>query len=250
MSVLALSLAAFAFVLPACERQRGPGDDRYPWIDTLETGAGAKPAGRRLMSLPGGLSRIDRAGERTLLIAVHGYRSEGYEWVEPLKTLDDADNEVHFYRWDWTRCPSDVAAGLSRAISDRLEAEPLLERVILLGHSLGGLVVAELAYGWQGAAPLEAHVIAAPLQMAGADPRCPGPPLAGRSLAPQSGLVQWRTRQELDGAFRRFGRDPQQVDLPGSPVTLLPETYRGRRLGHNWSVSWVAETLSGATPPG
>jgi len=26
-------------------------------------------------------------------------------------------------------------------------------------------------------------------------------------------------------------------------VTRLPESYRGRRLGHNWSISWVADEL-------
>jgi hypothetical protein len=57
-------------------------------------------------------------------------------------------------------------------------------------------------------------------------------------------FFEWRTRKELDGAFKDLDVDPQVIHLTGSTVTRLPETYRGKRLGHNWSISWVADNLA------
>ena len=56
-------------------------------------------------------------------------------------------------------------------------------------------------------------------------------------------LFEWRTQHELDNAFNRLPEDPQVVDLPDSVVIRLPAKYNDRRLGHNWSISWVAEKL-------
>ena len=44
-------------------------------------------------------------------------------------------------------------------------------------------------------------------------------------------------------AFKRLKNDPQDLNLLGSKTTRLTESYRGRRLGHNWSISWVADKL-------
>jgi hypothetical protein len=38
--------------------------------------------------------------------------------------------------------------------------------------------------------------------------------------------------------------DPQEVEILKSKVTRLPETYKGNKLGHNWSISWVADEIS------
>ncbi len=43
--------------------------------------------------------------------------------------------------------------------------------------------------------------------------------------------------------FNNLESNPQIIDLKGSKVTLLPDTYKGRRLGHNWSISFVADEL-------
>jgi pimeloyl-ACP methyl ester carboxylesterase len=169
--------------------------------------------------------------------------------VHPLQNLDDETNEVYFFRWDWRRCPAAAAAELDAAIGRVLNAQPRITRVVLVGHSLGGLVVADVAYGWKRTTPLEAHVVASPLREIGQGDRCPETPLNGRALSPNASFAQWRTRHELDGAFKDMNPDPQIVDLEGSTATLLPETYRGHRLGHNWSVSWVADTLAGRSPP-
>ena len=57
-------------------------------------------------------------------------------------------------------------------------------------------------------------------------------------------FYQWRTIKELDGVFNNLEYDPQIIDLKGSLVTRLPDTYNGMRLGHNWSLSWVAEKIA------
>ena len=37
-------------------------------------------------------------------------------------------------------------------------------------------------------------------------------------------------------------KDPQNIKLSGRGKTYrLPERYKGRRLGHNWSVNWVID---------
>lgn len=249
MKAKTLFLAALSIAISACTPSPAPPTaENFPYLDTLQAGDGAKASGKRLMSLRPGLSRLDRAGENTLLIGVHGWRSEGYEWVRPLQTLDGQTNQVHFFRWDWKRCPADAAADLDAAISKLLGADPNISKVVLVGHSLGGLVVAEEAYSWKHKATLEAHTVASPLAGVGADKRCPGTALPARTLPANATFAQWRTRHELDGAFKDQKVDPQLVELKNSKVTALPETFEGQRLGHNWSISWVAAKLAGQTP--
>ena len=108
-------------------------------------------------------------------------------------------------------------------------------------HSYGGVIAAELARADFGE-PITLHTIASPL--AGhplLTERCQFDPRPERPLGANVTLRQWRTIHELDGAFKDLAVDPQVVDIPGSEVVVLPRTYRKRRLGHNWSVVWVAE---------
>ena len=57
-------------------------------------------------------------------------------------------------------------------------------------------------------------------------------------------IYNWKTIQEIDGAFRNYRKDPQEVSILSASQTRLPETYNGRKLGHNWSISWVADQIS------
>lgn len=236
---------AIALLLAAagCDR----GIDEFPYVATLDA-ENAERDGRRLMALPLGLHRLD--GDDALptaaTVAVHGWRSRGYEWVYPLRTLADADSgaaSIWFFRWDFSTCPEAGAAALVTALAG-LESQGV-DRVRLVGHSIGGVVVVAAATRWQAPTPLEAHAIAAPLASTG-EPCTYQPPA---TLPENVMLHQWRTQHALDGAFKDWPTDPQIVATPG-PVTRLPATYRGRRLGHNWSVSWVADRLAGnETPP-
>ena len=55
---------------------------------------------------------------------------------------------------------------------------------------------------------------------------------------------QWRTQKDLDMQFKNLRYDPQLQKIDGVSVNVLPETYNGNRLGHNWSLSWVADELT------
>ena len=223
-----------------------------------------KDSGRLLMSTPLGIhwigthlpsqemmtddSKSEGGGESTASILVHGYRSRGYEWIEALQERG-AVEPTAFYRWDTAQCPKSASEALLKTLS-ALSAEDPTRHLKVFGHSYGGLITAIAATRYQGRAPLTAHVIAAPL--AGSETlesRCEvkvrqllPTPIKASQLSPQLTLYQWRTQHRLDGAFRRTPVDPQVVEIPGR-VTRLPERFRGHRLGHNRSISWVIERL-------
>ena len=210
-----------------------------------------KASGRALMSRPLGLHLIERGKEEhtkktksaePLTLLVHGFKSEGYEWVYALHKEAER-GEVAFWRLDWGLCPREAGALLAQALNDLSQAHPT-RPLTALGHSYGGLTLAHALKSYTGRAPLEAHLIAAPL--------APHPLITARcgeesaltSPAPQGArVVQWRTQQALDGAFSSLSIDPQVSPFAPHVITL-PERYRGKRLGHNWSVSAVADRLT------
>lgn len=205
-------------------------------------------AGARLMAAPMGLLRLDSppTARDTAVIAVHGYQSEGSEWVGPLATMATWGTELYFYRWSWEQCPGTAVAELDAALDALVAAEPTLQHLVVVGHSYGGLITAMWGQTQSAGRPAQLELIAAPL--AGVDrlqKRCPG---EGLSAAPPSAgntWRQWRTVHEADGAFRDMPTDPQRVELPGLEVVQLPATWEGGRLGHNRSIQWVTAELGG-----
>ena len=100
-----------------------------------------------------------------------------------------------------------------------------------------------LSEAWDIDVPLHIHSVAGPLKGMGIlSSVCNYQPPS--SLGAGISLHQWRTIQELDGAFNDLDYDPQVVDIKNSSVTRLPKTYKGNKLGHNWSISWVADEIS------
>ena len=203
-------------------------------------------SGKRLMSLPYGLHTLEENNtmEKTLIIGVHGSNSRGYEWIYPLSSLDNSDKLVAFFRWDDSTCPGPGIQSLSQNLSDLLVEKPNIKKIILLGHSYGGILVTSFMQNWKEKLPLEIHAIAAPLKGMGPVSSMCGyePPSATQD---NTSLHQWRTIKELDGAFRDLDYDPQETMILNSKITRLPETYKGNKLGHNWSISWVADELLG-----
>ena len=203
-------------------------------------------SGKRLMSLPYGLHTLEENSpmQNTLIIGVHGSNSRGYEWIYPLSSLDNSDKLVAFFRWDDSSCPGPGIQSLSQNLSDLLVEKPNIKKIILLGHSYGGILVTSFMQNWKEKLPLEIHAIAAPLKGMGPVSSMCGyePPSATQD---NTSLHQWRTIKELDGAFRDLDYDPQETMILNSKITRLPETYKGNKLGHNWSISWVADELLG-----
>ena len=203
-------------------------------------------SGEALIALAFGLHALETTttNQKTLLIGVHGSNSRGYEWVYPLQILDKDTNLISFFRWNDKGCPKPSVISLLKILKSKIDANPQIERVVLLGHSYGGLLVTAFAETWDSKLPLEIHSIASPLMgMGGLSSICEYRP--PDSLNPGITLHQWRTVQELDGAFKDLDFDPQVAEIKDSSVTRLPETYKGNKLGHNWSISWVADEILG-----
>ncbi len=202
-------------------------------------------SGQYLMNLSFGLHDLEWSSisENTLLIGVHGSNSRGYEWVYPLQSLNNALNTVSFFRWNDDSCPGPSIKILLDSIKVKLNQNPNLNKVVLIGHSYGGLLVTIFSEVWDIDLPLQIHTVAGPLKgMSSLSSLCDYQ--VPDSLRIGTSLHQWRTIQELDGAFKDLDYDPQEAEIKDSTVTRLPETYKGNKLGHNWSISWVADEIN------
>lgn len=205
-------------------------------------------AGSRLMAGPEGqLLRLDAPPlpRDRAVIAVHGYKSKGAEWVEPLKTMAGWETQLYYYHWNWNQCPSKAAAELDRALDNLVAAQPSLQSLLVIGHSYGGLMSAVMGQTQNTGKPTQLHLIAAPL--AGIDMLdrlCAGDVL--RAAPPTEGVRwrQWRTVHEADGAFREMETDPQILEVPELTVTQLPAEWEGGRLGHNRAIQYVLAELN------
>ncbi len=216
----------------------------YPWLDSMDPENDYIKSGQRLMSLEHGLSLLEVKNDREKIavIGVHGGRSEGYEWIYPLTKLDQNDRLTLFYRWDDRSCFLASALKLNQEILSLLEENSTIEKVVLLGHSYGGILLTWFIENWKSNTPIEIHTIASPL--AGLDSIssfCNYVPPKQKSKNVKS--VQWRTIKTLDNAFKSLSFDPQIINFKGHEVRNLPDKYKGKRLGHNWSLSYVADEI-------
>ncbi len=229
----------FTLILISC------GEIIQPSLDTFKVEKDVFESGKSLISLPFDLHDLEKVtvDQNTLLIGVHGSNSRGYEWIYPLQTLNDDNNMVAFFRWDDDACLTPSVNSLLSLIEKKISDNPNLNKIILLGHSYGGLLVVTFAEVWEMDFPLQIHSIAAPLAgMSIFTSICNYE--VPNNLRDNIELHQWRTIKELDGAFSDLDYDPQVVEIQKSKVTRLPETYKGNKLGHNWSISWVADEIS------
>ena len=85
------------FTVSSCSNSPEPNVQLTDFSDDVSV----QKLGQRLIDLPKGLNTLELGSldSEELLIAVHGSRSEGYEWVYPLKTINTKKKEVYFYRW-------------------------------------------------------------------------------------------------------------------------------------------------------
>ncbi len=214
----------------------------------LPAGEYVKESGRKLIDQSFGFTRIisDSAKiNNTLIIAVHGYDSRGYEWVTALNNLAKKYNNTYFYRYDWNICPDILGQNLADSLSVLMQDNFNLNKIIIFGHSYGGLVVTYLASELDINIPIEINTIAAPLA---GYPRImdncdldynKNDELFYPLWKDQISFTQWRTQKQQDGAFRDLDYDPQDINFDNGKIILLPETMNGQRLGHNWSITWV-----------
>ena len=232
------SFFLFIFSLVGCS------DNSLPpiKISDFKNDISVKNLGMRLIDLPYGLNSMEpsRDEAQEIFIVVHGGNSEGYEWIYPLKRINTELRHMYFYRWPDNNCFQNSAESLKNEITEILNQDDSIKKIILMGHSYGGILVTHLLKNWNITTPLEIHVVASPLL---------GTPMLNSicgykpiSLIPRNSvLYEWRTQHKLDNVFKDLSKDPQKIELQESYVTILPETYKGNRLGHNWSISWVAD---------
>jgi pimeloyl-ACP methyl ester carboxylesterase len=201
-------------------------------------------AGELLLASDLGLHRLDsHSGDfKDVLIAVHGFASRGYEWVYPLQHLGPQYGGSFFYRWNWNTCPQEAAANFQKTLVELVKAHPSIERVTIVSHSYGGVLASTWGRLYDAERMSHVHLVASPL--AGyrkLDKLCP--PLNIGPLPVKENLQwhQWRTQHQLDGAFKDLPVDPQII--PGGEIITLPARYKKHRLGHNRSLSWVAEQI-------
>jgi len=211
-------------------------------LNDLNAEISVKTLGERLIDLPYGLNDLEPSADdsQEIFIAVHGGSSEGYEWIHPIRKIDTKQKHMYFYRWPDNGCFQGSAEELVNEIYTLLNQDDSFKKVILMGHSYGGILVTDVLKHWNVVTPLEVHVVASPLlgttmlkSICGYEPI---------KIIPNNTLLfEWRTQHQLDSAFKDLSVDPQQINIKGSLVTVLPDTYKGNRLGHNWSISWVAD---------
>ena len=210
-------------------------------VNALHLGDRIFSSGRYLIDHENGLHLID-AGQKqidTIFVAVHGFRSQGYEWIYALKKMTATNNRTYFYRWDWSQCPNQASSTLYKQLRQLIISNPQIKHIKLFGHSYGGNVVTGIS-NKPNLGSIEIHSIAGALMPIDRHrKKCPN--FNGfenyELLYPH---FQWRTVKDQDGAFRNMPFDPQIVNIDGSTVVNLPPVFEnGQRLGHNWSLKWV-----------
>jgi len=226
--------------------------DKNSFLLTSDLPAGefVKESGRKLINQPYGFTKIIADSAKfndTIIIAVHGYESEGYEWVSPLTNLAEEYSNTYFYRYNWNICPDSLGDNLADSLVALIQDESQFNKIVIFGHSYGGLVVTYLASELEMDNPIEIHTIASPLAgypriMDDCDLKYNEDNiLVYPNWETNISHTQWRTQKHQDGAFRDLNYDPQDIIFNNSKIILLPETMNGERLGHNWSITWVID---------
>jgi len=207
--------------------------------------------GQDLIKMPFGLHQLSKSDNlaETLIIGIHGSNSEGYEWVYPLWKLNNDFTEVYFYRWNDEQCANKDNYILINSLAKVLKDNPNIQNIKVLAHSYGGLhllhsllLIEEFLETQSRSLKTEIHFIASLLSP---------PKLISLGCNMDNNfkntysmsVYNWKTIQSLDGAFRNYAKDPQELKAPSNIETRLPSSYNGRKLGHNWSISWVADQI-------
>ena len=183
------------------------------------------------------------------ILAVHGHYplrwpSKGFEWTEAIKILAKTQQPIWWYRHDWFACPDSTRSRLTIAIDSLTEKNPHLDSLWVIGHSLGGYIVSELAVYWESEFPLTVHAIAAPLKRLNERFKiCKTVEKDEYLIKPSIKYFQWRTDHKNDSAFKNMDEDPQDVHIKNGHHILLPPSWKEKRLGHNLSIQFVVDHL-------
>ena len=250
LACIALSLTWSALDSDAEEKK----PDNYPWISTLDAGdwetklwgdRKVRKNGSRLMKLDKGLHLLDHeiTPENDVLITIHGFAARGFEWVYPLQTLDTEDTDTYFFRWGWAR-RTELAEKLFLTEFKELQEErgETFTSVRIVAHSCGGVVAVSVIESLPKEIAFDIHIVASPVGGLGVFTVCDAD--VPEKIPTNVTVTQWKTQQHLDSVYLYFPWDPQDMKLDSVKIIELPERYRGKRLGHVRSLSWVADQVA------
>ena len=183
------------------------------------------------------------------IVLVHGFYppkwpTKGFEWTVALKNMAKTTYPVWWFRHEWNDCPENNSRILDIALDSLKSNIEALELVYVIGHSNGGLIVADLAEKWDSDLYISAHSIASGLNHY--RDRLKSCEVQGKKeyvFGTNVEYIQWRTTKEVDGIFKNLNYDPQEVNLKNGKFVLLPREWNGKRLGHNLSIQLVMEEL-------
>ena len=87
----------FGFLAASCSNSSNSHIQLKDFVDDVSV----QKLGQELIDLPYGLNALESglSESEEILVAVHGSRSQGYEWVYPLKSINSSKKEMYFYRW-------------------------------------------------------------------------------------------------------------------------------------------------------
>ena len=235
------------------EEEQKPAADIFPWLHTLEVGEWPTTyktnkqvvrTGTPFRQIEYGLHSLeeDQEGNPTVLIGVHGFKARGFEWVYPLVTMDTDSIHTLYFHWNFLDKNSKARMMLLEDLSELIEQRTApLERIVIVAHSCGGVMVASAIDDLPEDINFDIHTVASPLNGLGLFTVCR--PNLPESLPDNVTLTQWRTAKEKDSVFWWFPRDPQKIIKEYGVTIELPKKYHGIRLGHVRSLSWVAERI-------
>ena len=200
-------------------------------------------SGRLLHANYDGLNQIKflESKKDTIFIAVHGYRSDGDEWVYALKKMASSRNQTYYFVNDWNKCPSTISMKLEQGLKRLIYKNSEIKHIVIFGHSYGGIVVTNLI-DVPFPVSVEIHSIAGPLAGTKKLKILCSNSIKFQEMQMVNSLYEWRTVHKQDGAFKNMQEDPQVIQINNSNIMKLPPVFKnGRRLGHNSSITWVID---------
>ena len=222
------------------------------FINIMDLSSEKSKYDERLINRKYGLHKINGytlIDSTNAIIIVHGYYSKewhkkGFEWVEPIIELSKLSTPIWFYRYDWNICPNESSNKLKGYIKNFIYDNSQIDSILILGHSLGGLVVTHFSEIWDEDYSLGVYAIASGLKNKHRlKNSCT---FLGKNqyfINKNIGYTQWRTVKFSDSIFKNYLFDPQNVKINNGDYVDLPSKWNGKRLGHNYSILYVANQL-------
>ena len=96
-------------------------------------------------------------------MAVHGYKSEGYEWVHFLNEFSKHHSNLYLYRYDWNKCPDILGVTFANTLDSLIADNNGVTDIQVFGHSYGGLVITYAAAELHTEKSVSINTIASPL---------------------------------------------------------------------------------------